>query len=329
MTEIQGIPRHGDDGMPDSEIPLFDKNEPRSLINIIWGEMVSILERLEKSHAELFKISEQKLRRMVDPDPEDNMLRISFWAEYDRAQRGGGKMMSGAVTRGVCTRDYWLHNVLKQPLKLAFIVTPPPRYLKKMETLLFIGLDELEEILRTPISKKTRDKNGKEYETVNTSLVASKIKIFEMLDLRVKGAVVQKLAIHSRVDQRTQIENVDPLSNINTSDLKSLEAGLNRVKAQISRAQSREALLLTEGNIVDVERGVVSEADRAVEVSGVEASRAEVEVDRGDSAPLRVEVVRVGESVLRVNEQDESSLRREPTIEELLADPEMYRMGDE
>jgi hypothetical protein len=248
MKEIDFAPPNPEEQAPESDIPLFDKSEPRALINIIWVDMVEIMERLEKSHPHLFELSEKKLSNLAKPESSHLMLRLRFWAEYDRAQLSGKKMQQWAVTSGVCTREMWSRNVCREPERLAFILTPPPRYITKMESLLYMGLDQIEEILALPIKN---EETGK----VDSRLIAEKVKIFQLLDLRVKGAVVQKIAMHSQIDQRITSAN-DPFANLPLNDLEALDSSIQSVKREIERMQNREMLILptkqAEPEVIDI-----------------------------------------------------------------------------
>lgn len=257
--------------IPETEhaVSLFDESEPRSLVNIIWTHFRPVIERTAKSHPELFDISEARLKKKAKPEPQHTMLRLRFWQEYDIAQNGGRKMMLKDVTRGICSMEFWSRQVCTTPELVAYIITPPPSYLTKMQSMLDISLDGMTEILELPI----KDERGK----VDTRLIAEKVKIFQLLDLRVKGAIMQKVAIHQRIDQRTQITGgkEDPLSKMDLNDLESLEANIQRVKKQIDRVQSREMILLDKPKVAM--EGMILETNVGTEVESGSNEAAEIE----------------------------------------------------
>jgi hypothetical protein len=239
-----------------ADIVLFDTQDPTSLINIVWIEFRPVLERVLAARPDLFQLSERRITRKADPDPLHRMLRIRFWQEYDVAQNGGRRMMQKDVTRGLCATEWWSRNINANPEMVAYIATPPPKYMMKMESMLDVALDNLMEIIELPI----KDDKGK----IDTRLISEKVKIFQMLDVRVKGAVVQKLAIHQKIDQRTQISggmaHSDPmLDNMSLTDLEALDKSIASVKRQIERTQNRELLALPEPTTREADEPIVIE----------------------------------------------------------------------
>lgn len=222
------------------EADLFDENNPRSLINIVWVDFKEILKRSRYAMPELFEMSETKMTREVDPDPCLRMVRMRFWQEYDRCQIQGKTMMVRDVLKGVCTQDYWKRGILPFPEKVAYLCIPPTEYVAIMEDLLTVGIEQLREILALPI----KDAQGK----INSKLIAEKIKIFQLLDLRVKGAVIQKIAIQQRIDQRIQNSNAPSgidnlLENMSPENAEALDRALNKVQREIERAQNQQLML--------------------------------------------------------------------------------------
>lgn len=215
-------------------VTLFDQAEPRSLVNIVWTGFRPVIERVVKARPELFELSERRLTRLAEPEILHRMLRLRFWSEYDMAQNSQRLMMQSDIIRGLCTHDYWFRHICPNPEIVAFIITPPPRYISKMEAMLDLSLNEMEEILSLPI----KDAKGKP----DIGIIKEKVKIFQYLEQKVKGAIVQRLAIHQKIDQTTQIGgSIDKMS---LNDLESLDSMIGKVKRQIERTQNREMILL-------------------------------------------------------------------------------------
>jgi hypothetical protein len=258
---------------PGFELTIWDKENPRSLVNIVWVDMQRVIERAKHDCRDLLILPERKLKKKVDPQPLDDMIRLRFWQEYDRAQMVGGKMMLKDIIRGICSVDYFQEHTCKDPGKLAWLILPLAGYITRMESSLYIALDEMEDILRLPIL----DENG----IPNTKLIAEKVKLFQLLDVRVKGAVVQKLAIHQKIDQRTH-HSSDPVHNLPGNDLDSLERELAKVKRQIESAQSRQliAMPVVEADYVEI-RGGDHGGETNEEVEGAEGERANGEEEEG------------------------------------------------
>jgi hypothetical protein len=224
-------------GIPEAEpIPdIFDASDPRSLVNIVWKDFRDVLKRTVNAYPELFTLSEARLQQKAKPEPQHRMMRMRFWQEYDIAQQANRTMRASDVTRGICIPEYWSRNVNTNPELLAYIITPPPRYITRMETMLDLALDNLLEILELPVKN---EKTG----FIDSKLIANKVKVFELLDLRVKGAIMQKVAIHQRIDQHTQITEGTSLEKMDLNDLQAIESSIQQVKKQIERTQNRQAI---------------------------------------------------------------------------------------
>lgn len=230
---------------------MFDKKEPRSVINLVWKDMTRVMEWGEHACDYQFKMSERQLKQHAKPEPTDDMLRLRFWQEYDRAQMRGQRMFLADITRGICSKDYWEDTICKNPKKLAWILMPLAPYITRMESNLYIAQDEIEDILRTPHKLSRTNKDGVTEHYVDTRLADLKVKIWEKLDLRIKGAVIQKVAIHQRIDQHTHSTSSGP-SLEGVTDLQEIDKMLEAKKREIASAQNRELLMLQGKDIIEV-----------------------------------------------------------------------------
>lgn len=221
------------------DIDLFDESNPRSLINIVWEDFKPVLKRAQTACPELFDLPEAKLFKKVDPDPMLRMLRNRFWQEYDRVQFINGTMMLRDVIRGVCPRQFWNRNIAPLSERVAFIIIPPVKYMAQVEDLISVAMDVFRDILQMPNLMKDGE--------IDYKLIDQKRKIFETLEPRAKGAVIQRVAIQQRIDQRTQITTThDP----KIEDPTQLDAALNDLDRQIEQARSQQFLQLPE--VIDV-----------------------------------------------------------------------------
>jgi hypothetical protein len=139
---------------------------------------------------ELFNSDERTLWKTLKdegklPNATDNRLRLKFWNEYDRAQAEQNRMDMIAVYSGVCSREYFSKRYVQSAEKLAWLMCPPASYEVKMEEALAFGIEQLRDILELPNVGAT----GK----LDVKLMELKAKIVAMMDVRVKGAVVQKV----------------------------------------------------------------------------------------------------------------------------------------
>lgn len=226
--------------VPETVIPLspkitiFDRTNPRSLINIVWVEFREAMFTVEVNQPELLEMTERKLEKLVEPDPTDCRLRLRFWDEYARAQDRGKRLFLEEICRGVCSTDYFDKHISKNLQKIAWIILPPANYVTTMEELLYKGLDRIREVLDLPLKDQATGR-------VDTKLIGEMVKIVQMLDQRVKGAIIQKVAIQQRIDQRTQHhfsnDSTDPLLSASTNDLEAIESQLGNLNKRLERWQ--------------------------------------------------------------------------------------------
>jgi hypothetical protein len=192
QDRIPGSGRFMDD--LSTEIMFWDRNNPRSLVNLVPPLAAKKLEaaRLDPYVAEILDIYDesQMVKELRDigygPTATDNRLRLKFWVEYDYAQSNNLKQLDvKRIVAGICSQAFFYTRYLDQPRKVAWLLCPPSGYMAKSEEALTYGLGQLRELLEMPhIDPHT----GK----LDTKLGELKLKIVALLDQRVKGAVVQK-----------------------------------------------------------------------------------------------------------------------------------------
>jgi hypothetical protein len=220
------------------ELSIFDETEPRSMINIVPDLVSAAMKRLNATKRHLFIIDERALKKRLKPDAITSRLRLSFWDEYTRAQDMQKTMLVSNIVKGACSLDYFYKRILTDDRRLAWIVSPPKDYALAMRELLDLGIDEWRDILAMP----NQDRKGR----VDHRLIAQKIKIVQMLDLRVKGAIVQKLQVQNKnlnMNVNATAEGLGPIlipENLSIEELIDLEARLDRIKSK------GEKVLLTE-----------------------------------------------------------------------------------
>jgi hypothetical protein len=130
------------------------------------------------------------------PDSVCEKLRLALWDDYDRCFRFKLSALDmEKCLRGICTMGYFRARVLPDPGKVVFLCTPPPLYENQVRRLHQRGLLEIQKILDLPLLLP----DG----TPDAKLADVKRRIYESLDLRLKGAIVQ------RIDQRNVNVNID------------------------------------------------------------------------------------------------------------------------
>jgi hypothetical protein len=173
---------------------IWKRDDERSLINILPTVVSNKLIEGSKGRPDLFGLDERTLFKTLRtekkvPTPTDNRLRLAFWMEYDRAQASNKRMEILPIVAGICMPHYFYNEYLQRPEKVAWLVCPPASYEVVMEEGLQFGIEQLRDILEQPHVSL----NSKNQEVVNVKLAELKAKIVAMLDVRVKGAPLQRI----------------------------------------------------------------------------------------------------------------------------------------
>lgn len=211
-------------------VELWSRSDDRAVINLVPPAVGAALLEAGKARPDLFQRDERDLYKQLrgdnkQPTATDNRIRLRFWDEYDRAQGEVGKMNMSGVFAGVCTREYFYGRYLQNPEKVAWMACPPASYEVKMEEALAFGIEQLRDILDLPVVSPY---NGK----YDVKLGELKAKIVAMLDVRVKGATIQR------------VENRNMNLNISTSDAgvakKAMMGTMADVEKRIKELEKRD-----------------------------------------------------------------------------------------
>lgn len=176
-------------------VSLLETDNPAAVINLVPPSLKTAIEDAFFELEHLFHCDERELfmelkRNNRMPSATDNRVRLKFWVEYDRVcSLAGGRMNMQNVIAGVCSQELW-HKYLKNPYKVAWLMCVPTGYLIKAEEALEFGLEQLRDVLSI-----SHVLSG---DRVDHKLINTKLKIVQMLDLRVKGAPVQR-SVHAHV----------------------------------------------------------------------------------------------------------------------------------
>lgn len=181
--------------------PMFDVNNPRSLINLLPSSIRDYAVRVPKRY---FTLSESELELEcfdgAKPFNEARRLRIGFWLEYDRVQNYEEKIMIVAnIVKGNCGEFYFLKKFLTNQKHLAWMLRAPEGYINALEDIHSLGIKKMIEILMLPVE---RDDRGNQ----DTRLMKVQKSIYDSADLRLKGAIVQQ--VNQTIDQRNLQVNV-------------------------------------------------------------------------------------------------------------------------
>lgn len=186
--------------------------------------------RLQKEAPEYLDLDEQTAKKQFKKSLSLNVLRLrmSLWQEYELARQRNRKMRATQIYAGVCSQLTW-SKTLADNEKLAFIVTPPSDYLVVLKEAHSAGLDSLREI----VSAKVVDEDG----YLLPKAADAVIKAFALLDMRLKGAIIQR--VDTRVLSKSMNMNVnlpsggDTMKNQLPHDMDEVDRQLAEVREKI------------------------------------------------------------------------------------------------
>jgi hypothetical protein len=182
-------------------------------------------------------------------------LRMTLWEEYNRAVSNRTLMYLDRVVRGVLSPNGFYTHVCAIPLRLAYILCPPPDYHTVLGGLHAVALERLRAILELPLTQDVYNKEGEVVGSrVNTAAATVILRAYQMLDTRLKGSVVQRVQQQSiSVQMRGKGAVVPSMSGggeLELLDVNSIDAKIRELEQTVGRvappvlgvlAQSNEA----------------------------------------------------------------------------------------
>jgi len=199
---------------------------------------------------------------------QDIRLKHALWYEYDKAIEEDRKMQVGNITKGIMHRQYFIQHYILNRMRLEWILRPPLNYWNEQRVLLEKSTMCLHEVLDIPVVRKVCRChyrcicNGYRVPTIerlpcccvdtcicpptyDSKIAQIKQKLHEMIEMRVKGAVVQKMRIdkqqliaHVKAD-RLETEKVNKeTSKTLPKTSKDIELELIRLRGEVKELES-------------------------------------------------------------------------------------------
>ena len=213
------------------EADLFNRENPRSVINLLPEAMQARLYAHGRDRKDLFQMNERELKYTVKPTPTESRLRLAFWNEFNAvmATNSGSIVLSNVYT-GICTRQYF-ERIMNEPTVMAWIMCPPADYISSMEEMLAESMERIREILEV----SAVDPDTKE---VNTKLGDLQLKVHIALENRMKGSTVQRTQFMGVLEQRN--------TNVNATLNANLEGGVTPAQAELAVERALKGMSLKE-----------------------------------------------------------------------------------
>lgn len=199
------------------------------MCNLVSPEIAKAILAIPEKYIDLTE--EECEKKFPDPPATTNMIRRMFWLEYDRAVETRMKMDMTRVYTGVCSRQAFYKNLQSIDF-IAWMVCPPQEYLVQTEELLAIGLKQIRQILMLPVVGQFG---------VDTKLAEVKLKAVMMLDMRLKGAYVQRSMQYNHNVNENHNTNTNVSVDGNTDANLSIDEKIKQLEIEIEKTQSRVA----------------------------------------------------------------------------------------
>lgn len=191
------------------------------ILGAVAPDSIRLHEAIVQHSIKLTEHTEYEITEFAEPLQVDQLLRVSFWDEVNKALAEGRVISERNIWMGVCSCSYWYKVRDMLEWKFAYILCPLMAYSKANKLGLHLGSKALLDILNA--SAVTTVNNSK---VVNIKLAQLQIAAFNALQDRVYGKAVQRLQTHNTND------------NSNNKDKETIE-DLQREIAQLEHTKTK------------------------------------------------------------------------------------------
>lgn len=220
-------------------VEYCNKDNPESVQNLAPEGFAKALE-YEEVWQLLVKNDEFDLQKKVKPTAEQNRLRLAFWREYERAIQTTENMLPENIYKGIMPKENFDRMVKNEPRVMAWILKQPTNYVNMMEEALSFSMHRVREILEMPLYKMETKAipmpSGKvknmQKRVPNVPVAKLILDTMKLLDVRVKGAIVQK------VQQEVKTESKNFTANVNIGS-GSQPKTLAEINAEIAKLEGK------------------------------------------------------------------------------------------
>lgn len=236
---------------------------PEDIKSMEDGELIKAMNKYSESR--------QGPGSRLEDRRRDIRMKHALWYEYDRCVEDGKKMQIRSICKGIMPDRNFQKIYLDNKLRLEWILRPPLNYVNEQRVLLEKSIMGLHEILDAPVvrqvcrclhscicNRQRKLPQSKQQfhpckclekcvcpPTIDTKLAQVKQRLHEMIELRVKGAIVQRV----RVDKQHLVAQVKAARNdtlsFNEESVKTpirtsgdIEAELHRLRGELQQLES-------------------------------------------------------------------------------------------
>lgn len=149
----------------------------------------NLVASIQRNSPILAEHSEDEIADNAEVGTTDQLLRMSFWDEVEKAERERRPITESKIWKGVCTKKYWDKVVRQYEWKMAYVLTPVKS--RRLMTKL-IHQESLSTLLKIANANPYKIKQGgrKELDPRIAKLV---IDVHKIIDDRMYGQAVQRV----------------------------------------------------------------------------------------------------------------------------------------
>ena len=156
----------------------------------------ALLEAIESIPEEYHDQTEEDLRAKFDPTLKLYEIKQKFWTELTMASDAGRKMCIQNIFTGVVSKEYFYRKVMKNHLKMAWLIHPLTTYENRIDAALMKATERYADLINMDImtTKKRKDENGEwfEYQEVDAKKAGVLLAVIKQLEDRKLGVSVQR-----------------------------------------------------------------------------------------------------------------------------------------
>lgn len=233
----------------DPRLKLIQEDNPTALVNIAPEALIPVIREVYTRMPRLLYQTEHYIRAQVTPDDTDDLFRMLFWDEFTRCTMTDPplRMSIKNMARGGLNSMTIYNRYANNRHKMLWIITPPKNYAHAMRLLLERGMNALFQVMSMPLT----DKKGRP----DHKLIEKIIKIVQITDLRVKGAIPQTINMHqknlnlnvdaSQEDTRNLGMSVEQLLTLPMEQLEVLNSKSSRLAAMAAKLPGADTIDIT------------------------------------------------------------------------------------
>lgn len=213
-------------------LSFFDQDDPLSLVNILPGVVAQRVQQLRDSpKGYLLNLDETALYRELqlagfNPKAVDNLLRVKFWTEYERAVGCGEPVMrvSSIIGRTI-SRETFYKFYITDYLRFSWMLCPPINYTESLHETLLVGVQKLRNFMdNVDLSKDT---------AISARKLGQFLTVFRLIEERLYGVKISP----GRVPYI-------PKTPVSAEDKKVIdELVMDNIEEKLKRAKDRVAAL--------------------------------------------------------------------------------------